>query len=401
MTGRRAAVSFLAALAVALLVAVGCTGGPAETRTGQTTPQGGSAGAPAVTEASTPSQPSRSNVARTATLVPSSSPPPDAALSDRALAGQSVFAQVASSARPAVVSIAVRVRVVDPFSLRLVSAVRTGSGVIIDPRGYILTNEHVIEGGQRIEVTTDDEQTYVAEVVGRDPATDLALIKIFASTLFPSLRFASPESYAAGDWVIAIGNALGLAGGPTVTVGVIGALERTIAVDGDVLSDLVQTDAAINEGNSGGPLINLNGEIVGINTIVAHEKSAGQGIGFAVSAFTASRVAQALMEFGRVPWAWLGVDVEELSPSRALELNLPVRKGILVKRLSRGGPAHVAGLQLGDVLLKLDENVLNRVRDLDVLLRDRYKAGDAPVVTFLRGSAEATAKVTLSEAPRP
>jgi S1-C subfamily serine protease len=305
---------------------------------------------------------------------------------------------VVTRARPAVVGIAASAQIIDPF-FRLIPTVQSGTGVIIDPGGYILTNNHVIENTTRIEVTLDNDETYVAEVIGRDTNSDLAVIKITAPAPLPYLPFAEPTSYRIGDWVVAIGNPLALPGGPTVTVGVIGALERTIVVDSDSLSDLVQTDAAINEGNSGGPLLDLQGDIVGINAIVASQGQA-QGIGFAVSSFTASAIAKALIANGRVPWAWMGVSVAELSPSKALELRLNVRKGIIVTGVSRGGPANQAGILLGDVLKTINGSVLNRVRDLDTLLRETYKAGDTVDVTLLRGKEERTVKVTFTTSPR-
>ncbi|MSQ12783.1 MAG: trypsin-like serine protease [Dehalococcoidia bacterium] len=330
------------------------------------------------------------------TLVPPTTPADGRATRPPAI--ELCFADVVAKARPAVVGIAVRAQLIDQF-FRVVSPIQSGSGVIIDPRGYILTNEHVVANATRIEVTTDDEQTYVAEIVGKDATIDLAVIKIAAPQPLRALVFAVPDSYRVGDWVVAIGNALGLAGGPTVTVGVIGALERSISVEADVLSDLVQTDAAINEGNSGGPLLNLNAEIVGINTIGARE-GGGQGIGFAVSSFTAAPVARVLMEQGRVPWAWMGASVDELSPSRAMDLGLRVRKGVIIVRISRSGPAFQAGLRAGDVLLQVDDTPLQRVRDLNALLRERFKAGQSATVAYMRGSDEGTAKVTFTEAPQ-
>jgi len=404
---RRVLLGLTVAASCVLLALAGCTGSSdqpkeraasaavqdapaAETPSGEAP----ASGQPATSGA--PVAASESVSRASATLVPPATPADGRATRPPAI--ETSFAGVVANARPAVVGIAVRAQVIDPF-FRVLNPIQSGSGVIIDPRGYILTNEHVVANATRIEVTTDDEQTYVAEIVGKDAATDLAVVKIAAPLPLPALAFALPNSYRAGDWVVAIGNALGLAGGPTVTVGVVGALERSISVDADVLSDLVQTDAAINEGNSGGPLLNLNAEIIGINTIVARE-GGGQGIGFAVSSFTAAPVARALMEQGRVPWAWMGASVDELSPARAMELGLRVRKGVIVVRISRSGPAFQAGLRAGDVLLRVDDTPLQRVRDLDALLRERFKAGQSATVSYVRGSEEGTAKVTFTEAPQ-
>ncbi|MBI2935723.1 MAG: trypsin-like peptidase domain-containing protein [Chloroflexi bacterium] len=306
------------------------------------------------------------------------------------------FTQVVAKVRPAVVSIAALVQVIDPF-FRLVPSVQSGSGVFIDPSGYVVTNEHVVANATRIEVKTDDEQTFVAELVGKDATTDLALLKISAPMPFPYLRFAQPDSYRIGDWVIAIGNALGLPGGPTVTVGVIGALDRTINVDSQLLGDLVQTDAAINEGNSGGPLIDLNGDIVGINTIISRQ---GQGIGFATSSFTVAPVVRALREQGRVHWAWLGVGVDDLSTGKALELDLPVRKGVVILQVVRNSPASRAGIQPGDVIVSINGAPITRLKDLQKQLREEYQAGQEVTVRILRSGRETDLPVVLTEMPR-
>ncbi|MSQ11233.1 MAG: PDZ domain-containing protein [Dehalococcoidia bacterium] len=385
----------LGAVAV-VLTAAGCTSDAKETPAADVAAASIPAAPPAPAPEPAPLPPTAEELAKASVVTPVETPQAPAPAGREAITLES-FAEVVARARPAVVGIAVVAQSIDPF-FGLSTAVQTGTGVIIDAQGYILTNEHVIANAIRIEVATDDEQTFIAEVVGKDAMSDLAVIKITAPGPLHSLAFAPPDSYRPGDWVIAIGNALGLPGGPTVTVGVIGAVNRTIAVDDQVISDLVQTDASIHEGNSGGPLVDLEGRIVGINTILSLRGSA-QGIGFAISSFTTAPVARALIENGRVPWAWLGLSVQELSPSKALELDLPVRKGIIVLGLTRGGPAHVAGILPGDVLLRLDDTPLASVRDIDALLRDRYQAGDTAAVFFLRNGQEQSVQVTFATAP--
>ncbi|MBM2827306.1 MAG: trypsin-like serine protease with C-terminal domain, partial [Dehalococcoidia bacterium] len=188
-------------------------------------------------------------------------------------------ADVAAVVRPAVASITVRELALDFFT-QPVQQEGAGTGVIFDSKGYVLTNNHVVEGAKDIRVTLPDGRTFdQVKVIGRDPATDLAVVQIQGDKL-PIAKLGDSDGLRIGDWVIAIGNALGLNGGPTVTVGVVGALGRSIGTASGPLHDLIQTDAAINPGNSGGPLLNMNGEVVGVNTAI---DTRGQGIGFAIS----------------------------------------------------------------------------------------------------------------------
>ena len=309
------------------------------------------------------------------------------------------FADIIAAVRPAVVSITVRTQTVNPFTGRPVPSVGAGTGVFIDPQGFILTNEHVIADATRIEVATDDDKTYIAEVIGKDANSDLAVLKIADQKSFPALPFAPADSYHVGDWVISVGNALGLPGGPTVSIGVISALDRSITVDDQTIGDLIQTDAVINEGNSGGPLVNLKGEIVGITSIAAGE-SQTVGYGFAISSFTAAPVSKVLIQNGRITWASLGIGVEDLSAVTALQLDLSVRQGVIVSTIYRNGPGHVAGLLPGDILVSVDSNAIRRVRDFDLLLREKYRAGQQATVKFLRNGEERTTRVTFTEPPR-
>ncbi|GBD11811.1 Putative serine protease HhoA [bacterium HR23] len=306
-------------------------------------------------------------------------------------------AEVVAKVAPSVVAIAAETQGVDIF-LRPIRGVSTGTGVIFDPAGYIVTNDHVIADARRVLVTLSDERTFDAKVVGRDPLTDLAVLKIDAPEPLPALPFADPEAIQVGEWVIAIGNALGLPGQPTVTVGVVSALDRSTSVGDRVYNDLVQTDAAINEGNSGGPLVNLRGEVVGINTIVVRE---AQGIGFAVGNTTVVPVVKSIVAHGRVIWPWLGVGVDNVTPGKALELGLPVREGVLVQGVQRGGPAAKAGIQAGDVITAINGMPVPNVRKLQRILREDFKVGQQVTVTLHRGSQTLEKQVVLEEFPRP
>lgn len=305
--------------------------------------------------------------------------------------------EVVARVAPGVVGIAAETQGVDIF-LRPIRGVSTGTGVIFDPAGYIVTNDHVIAGARRVQVTLSDERTFEAKIVGRDPLTDLAVLKIDTPNPLPALPFADPDTVQVGEWVIAIGNALGLPGEPTVTVGVVSALNRSTSVGERVYNDLVQTDAAINEGNSGGPLVNMKGEVIGINTIVVRE---AQGIGFAVGNTTVVPVAKSIVANGRVIWPWLGVGVDNLTVGKALELGLPVREGVLVQGVQRGSPASKAGIQPGDVITALNGIPVPNVRKLQRLLREEFKVGQEVTVTLRRGDQTLERQVVLEEFPRP
>lgn len=225
-----------------------------------------------------------------------------------------------------------------------------GSGMVVRSDGYIVTNFHVIQDARDIKVSLPGGGTYDARVVGKDALTDLAVLKIEADGL-ATVSFGNSNSMAVGDWVVAVGNVLALKGGPTVTLGIVSAMGRTLTTDRGTLYDLLQTDAAINEGNSGGPLVNLNGEVVGINTAILRD---AQGIGFAISSSIASPIIDSLIEHGRVVRPLIGLTGADVTPSRASQLGLNVTEGVIVTRLSRDGPAFRAGLRVGDVITKLD-----------------------------------------------
>ena len=311
------------------------------------------------------------------------------------------IAGVVERARPAVVSIIAQVLVRDFFG-RVVLDTQSGSGVIFDPRGYILTNNHVVGNAESITVTLDDGRQFEAEINGTDRLTDLAVLRIDGEGL-PSVPMGDPSSVRVGDWVIAIGNALALPGGPTVTVRVISALDRAFPIRPDFqLYDLIQTDASINPGNSGGPLLNLRGEVVGINTAVARsdlEARGVEGIGFAIGMDTAVPVAQALLENGSVQWAWLGVILDDLDAQSAAQVGVPIREGVLIVDIVREGPAWQAGIRRLDVVVSMGGAKVSTVRDLIRLLRLDHGVGEKVELKVFREKQELTLEVTLGERP--
>ncbi len=275
----------------------------------------------------------------------------------------------------------------------------SGSGVVIDGDGHILTNHHVIEDALTVSVTLDDGRKLDAELEGSDPLTDLALLRVDETDL-PFIPFADPEGVRVGEWVIAIGNALTLAGGPSVTLGIVSALDRSLELDDDkVLYDLIQTDAVINPGNSGGPLMNLAGEIVGINTAAIRGERV-EGIGFAVGGETAIHVSNQLIEWGRVRWPWLGVIVSEMDAEMAEDRNMPVTGGILIRTVMEDGPAAAAGLLDDDVIMSMNGRPTANFRDFVILLRLKFNVDETVEVEVWRDGQTALFQVQLGERPQ-
>ena len=311
------------------------------------------------------------------------------------------IAEVVEKVRPSVVSVVAEVPSRDLFG-RLFLDTQSGSGVIFDPQGQILTNNHVIQGADNVTVTLDDGRQFPAEVLGTDQLTDLAVLKIGGET-FPAVPLADASKVRVGDWVIAISNALALPGGPTVTVGVISALDREFRVASNLqLYGLIQTDASINLGNSGGPLLNLDGEVVGINTAVARGDLEGrgvEGIGFAVGTDTASPVSQQLIDIGRVQWPWLGVILNELNPELAMQVGVPIREGVLIADILTDWSAWQAGARGGDVIVSMGGKAVSTVRDLIRILRFDHRVGETVELKVFREYRDLTLEVTLEERP--
>jgi len=271
-----------------------------------------------------------------------------------------------------------------------------GTGIVLDEQGHILTNNHVIDGVQRITVTLNNGKSFLAQVVGGDPATDTAVIRIDAKGLQPATLGRSSD-LRIGEEVIAVGHALGLPGGPTISKGVISALGRSIDIDPHTtIVDLIQTDAAINPGNSGGPLVSIKAEVVGINTAIIE---GSQGIGFAINIDDAQMVVAQLVEKGYVERGVLGIAPMNLTPGLASQIGVPVLKGVLVVRVFPDFPAAEAGLQEEDVIVQLGEEPIHNTGELSKFLLT-HLPGKTVTVVFFRGSEQMTAQIILRERPK-
>lgn len=266
-----------------------------------------------------------------------------------------------------------------------------GSGFIISPDGYVVTNNHVVDKAQDIEVVLEDESKYKAKVVGKDPKTDIALLKIEAKRELPYLTFGDSDSLEIGDWVLAIGNPFGL--GHTVTAGIVSAKARYLGLG--AYDDFIQTDAPINPGNSGGPLFNLNGDVVGVNTAIVAQ---GQGIGFAIPSNLAKNVVEQLKKTGRVVRGWLGAYLQEFTPEIAEGLGIPYRPGILVADVTPGSPAERGGLQRGDIIVSIDGKETSRITDVTMLAASSVP-GTELKLGIIRGGESKEIKVVLGEYP--
>lgn len=287
-----------------------------------------------------------------------------------------------------------------------------GSGVIYDARGLILTNDHVVEGAQSLLVTLPDGRTYPGTLLGGDPETDLAVVKVGpkAGESLPTAALGNSAALGVGDQVVAIGNALALPGGPTVTAGVVSAVGRAIQEPGDTagepgpyLYDLIQTDAAINPGNSGGPLVNMAGEVIGINTLAAGDSgdSSGvmaQGIGFAIAINTARPIADQLASGKPVLHPYLGIAYGLVTPALATSLDLPVKQGVVISQVAPNSPAAKAGLSARDVITAVDDQPIVDETTLGQAL-NQHKPGEQVQLSIARGTQRLTITVTLGEKP--
>jgi serine protease Do len=224
-----------------------------------------------------------------------------------------------------------------------------GTGMIMDAQGHILTNHHVAGGATKIEVLLSNGERYPAKLVGTDPKTDLAVIKISAKEHLPYVTFGDSDKVEVGEWVVAIGHPRGL--DQTVTQGIISAKHRQGITDPSSYQDFLQTDAAINPGNSGGPLLNLQGEVIGVNAAIASESGGFEGIGFTIPSNIALHVARALITHGKVERGWLGVSVQDLTPELAKSVHVEILKGALIVDVVKGGPAEKAGMRKNDVVI--------------------------------------------------
>lgn len=278
-----------------------------------------------------------------------------------------------------------------------------GSGVVISRDGHIITNAHVIDGATEVRVHFNDGRKMEATIVGSDPRSDLAVVKVASTDLTPA-RIGISSKLEIGEWVIAVGNPLGYEN--TVSVGVVSSLGRTLPTQSSVLVDAIQTDAAINQGNSGGALANAQGELVGINTAIASNSGGSIGIGFAIPIDRAKKIVDEILKFGRVKYGWLGVETDRRSgilenPRARAELErlvgaTPPSSGLLVLRSRRGSPADRAGLAQFDVLLSIDGKPMKEPIDLHLNMLDR-RPGDTVTVKFWSKGETKTVRVRLED----
>jgi serine protease Do len=283
-----------------------------------------------------------------------------------------------------------------PFGQQ-VAPTASGSGVIIDAQGHIITNNHVVDGAQRLDVIFADGSKAQAQIVGTDPVSDLAVIQVSAKVP-AAAPLGDSNALQLGERVIAIGSPLGSYRG-SVTVGVVSGLNRT--VDGTNQEGLIQTDAAINHGNSGGPLVNLSGQVVGINTLVVRDTSSGdiaEGLGFAIPSNTVRDVSQQLIASGKIDYPFIGIGYTQNNPQTAGALNLSATGGVIVQDVTPGSPAADAGLQPNDIVLAIDGNNIDQDHSLRSILF-KYRIGDQVTLQVQRGSQTLSVKLTLVARP--
>lgn len=274
----------------------------------------------------------------------------------------------------------------------------SGSGVIITDDGYIVTNNHVINGADKIEVTLNDKRGYTAKLIGADPATDLALLKIESKNL-PTVKLGDSDEVKIGEWVLAVGNPFNLTS--TVTAGIVSAKARSINIlqydpDKEIfpIESFIQTDAAVNPGNSGGALVNARGELVGINTAIASRTGSYSGYSFAVPVNIMKKVTKDLMEFGQVQRAFIGANIRDLNQELANQLDINDVQGVYVARVIAGGAAETGGVKEGDIITKIGAVDVHNVPELQEQI-GRFRPGDEVAVTLKRDNREKVMKLTL------
>lgn len=275
-----------------------------------------------------------------------------------------------------------------------------GSGFIIDASGYVVTNNHVIDEADEVKVIMQDDTKLDAKIIGRDEKTDLALLKVTSKKPLPFVSFGNSDSAKVGDWIIAIGNPFGLGG--SVSAGIISARSRSI--NAGPFDDFIQTDAAINRGNSGGPMFNMAGEVIGVNSAIISPSGGNVGIGFAVPSTLAQPVIEQLKKFGRTHRGWLGVKIQEVTDEIAESVGLSKAQGALVLGLNEGSPAAKAGVRIGDVITHFNDSEVSQMRKLPRIVAET-KVGSTVPVKLWRDGKPVMVKVTLGEqkddAPKP
>ena len=343
----------------------------------------------------TPAAPTQPTAAPEPTATPQAGPvlqrilQPAANSNSMSAASMPSVADVAEAVTPWVVSITIEALTQGVFFT--LSGDGAGSGFIVRPDGYVVTNAHLMEDATDVKVHLHSGESYDATVVGFDAPSDLAVLKIEADGL-PSAVFAESDHLRVGDWVMSIGNALALKGGPTVTLGIVSGLGRTITTQSGQYYDLIQTDAAINKGNSGGPLVDMNGHVVGINQAVLRDAT---GVGFALGASTASRHIESLIERGHVVRPRIGLTGADITTAVASQYNLPVTEGIIVTSTSRNGPAYRQGIRVGDVITSLGGVPTTDMADFLLELWS-HDVGDTVEVEYIQEGINRVAVVELA-----
>ncbi|MEM9834869.1 MAG: trypsin-like peptidase domain-containing protein [Bacteroidota bacterium] len=292
------------------------------------------------------------------------------------------FTAAAKKVTPTVVHIAARVTEDDKDAIKMLFERQDaplrgggeGSGVIYTSNGYVITNYHVIEATNKVTVTTNNNRNYEARIVGFDKKTDIAVLKIEDEAL-PYLDLADSDQAEIGEWVLAVGNPLDLTS--TVTAGIISAKGRSLQLlrDRDAIESFIQTDAAVNPGNSGGPLVNVNGELLGINTAIASKTGLFEGYSFAIPINLVKRIADDIIEFGKYRRAFLGVEIYTLNAESAERLGVDITQGVVIETISEGGSADLAGLKPNDIVVQVDDRVVRELPDLTEII-GRTKVGD-------------------------
>jgi Do/DeqQ family serine protease len=270
--------------------------------------------------------------------------------------------------------------------------VGTGSGVIISEDGYIVTNNHVIKGASEIEITLNNKKTYQAKLIGTDSKMDIALLKIDANEKLPYSAFANSDAVKVGEWVLAVGNPYNLTS--TVTAGIVSAKARDLNTSG--MQSFIQTDAAVNPGNSGGALVNTRGELIGINTMISSMTGSYVGYSFAVPSNLVRKIIEDLMEFGNVRRGILGVEGGELNGIASKELGIDQTQGFYINKVSKNSGAEKSGLMKGDIIIKLDEQTVSTFADLSGYINTK-RPNDKVQVTYLRDGKTKTIPVTLNK----
>ena len=269
-------------------------------------------------------------------------------------------------------------------------AMALGSGFIIDAKGIVVTNNHVIKGAEDILVRVNGDKEYKVTIIGSDPLSDIAVLKMETKNKFIPVKFGDSDKARIGDWVIAIGNPFGLGG--TVTSGIVSARNRSIGLSR--YEDFIQTDASINQGNSGGPLFNMDGDVIGINTAILSPTGASSGIGFAIPSNSAKRVIDQLIEFGETKRGWLGVRIQFVTKEIADAEKLDKPKGALVSSVAEGSPSDKAGILPGDIILEFKGTLINKMQELPLIVA-QTDVGETVEVKVWRNSKELIKKITL------